>query len=131
MANSITSNETDEQFGPAASVLKQFMTEMMEWEKRCHEDYKKMKIDADLGAKLAKDLGLMNDIFGTYCTPKTRTYNHVGTYGEPTEYDPSNEKIVDVIFETKKKIMICTQKELGAHVIFKYRYTLMKKGIGG
>lgn len=127
--NLITSNETDEQFRPAISILKQFIAEMNRWEQQCYKDLRKTNLaTADLAAANQKDLDAMNEIFTKYCTPKKRTNNHVGAYGNPPEYDPSVEKIVDIESVSKKKIIIYTQKELGARVKFKYRYTLMKKG---
>lgn len=112
----------------ALSVLKQFMAEMQQWEQHCLKKLQRSKFShSDMLAENQKDLDAMNEIFAKYCTPKKRIENHVGAYGDPTEYNPEIEKIVDTVFETKSKIIIYTEKEFGTCIRFKRRYTLLKK----
>lgn len=116
-------SETKEQI--VISVLQQFMTEMMCWEEKCFLEIRQSDFSAaDLRSKTKKHEKLLKTIFKNYCTLRKRKENHIGAYGSPTTYNPKLEKVINVVFETKNKAIVFTEKEWGIKF---NRYILLNK----
>lgn len=103
------------------NLLKQFMMEMTQWELSCVEQLKDLDLESDeLTVKEKRFLSDLKNIYRKYCTPKKRKYTRLGSYGIPPNYDPSIEKIVDVVLDDPNKIIVYSQREFGIRTQYKY-----------
>lgn len=65
-------------------------------------------------------------IFARFCTPKARPYGRNASFGQPPEYQPAHEAILEATIETPRRAVVYTQQGTG----FRNRrmYVLHRKG---
>jgi hypothetical protein len=103
------------------NLLNQFMMEMNLRELSCLKELKDLDLEFD--ALTVKEMKFLSDLesrYRRYCTRKKRKYNRLRSYGIPTNYDPSIEKIVEVVFENRNSIIVLSQREFGIKTQHKY-----------
>lgn len=94
-------------------VLLAFITAMHEWEKEAWLESRRTRSDTNPSAYQLGVAQRMNAIFAAYCTPKQRLQGRNGSFQHPPEYDPSTEKILDLIEASPMRVLIHTQQESG------------------
>lgn len=107
-------------------ILREFIAAMNQWERQCWQEYCQIRAEGgDLTMYQENVLQGMRIIFNAYCTPRERPYGRYGSYQHPPEYDPETEQILDVVEESKNRVVITTQVGIGIrHTL---RYVLLRK----
>jgi hypothetical protein len=104
-------------------VLRAFWTAMCAWERRAWQSFKTARqVDLNVAALSAERAA----IIGEHCTPKPRVYSGPLSCGDPPQYDPDTEDVLEVVQETARRVAIHTQQRVG----FKNRrkFIMLKQG---
>ena len=67
-------------------------------------------------------------MFARWCTDKARPYGRNGSFGQPPEYQPEHEQILETRLESPRRAVVETQQGTGFKN--KVRYTLLRKAGG-
>lgn len=100
-------------------IVKGFIAAMNQWEKECDRIAKKHPNTPVVGRF---NVDAMQTIFDEFCTTKERKYGRHGSYQIPPEYDPRQEKVIEVRKCNRSRIEVNTQA-----ADRKYTYVLLKK----
>ena len=91
-------------------VLKAFIVAMNAWETATWQTYQKAEEAGDISNSYWEQAQpSLRTIFDQYCTPKDRPYGRSG-FSHPSDYDPVNEKIVEMTFPSSRKALVTTHK---------------------
>jgi hypothetical protein len=101
--------EIDQTKAPV-EVLREFWIAMCEWERKAYKSYRASKLAILDVAPFVEE---RQAIIARFCTPKERVYSQPFSCGNPTEYDPENEDVLDVVQETPRRFAIHTQQKAG------------------
>lgn len=127
MSDMSTTNEIQVGTPSPVQVLRAFMTAMNEWERNSYQEFEKVRNgDGDWISERQHRLQGINEIFAQYCTPKDRPLGRQGSFGHPPEYDPETEQVLEIVEESKRRVVIYTQE--GTRFRNKCRYVLLCKG---
>jgi hypothetical protein len=107
----------------ALDVLRAFWTAMCEWERRAVRLARAARPAILDVAPLAAE---RDAIIETYCTPKRRVFSKSVGFGDPPEYDPDNEWVLEVVAETPRRVVIHTQQVGGFQQ--RRRYAVLRRG---
>ena len=88
-------------------TLRGFIAAMNQWEKECNRIFKKA---ADNVPVHEFNQDSMRAVFDDFCTPKERKYGRLGSFSTPPEYNPRNQKIVQVRQVTARRVEIDTKE---------------------
>src|SRR5438105_2766503 len=83
-----------------AVVLRAFFSAMCLWERKAFK--------ASEGPRELSDAVLRKTrkaIVSEYCTPRRRVYSEPLAYGDPPEYDPDTEEILEAIEESPSRVV--------------------------
>lgn len=127
MTNQSVSNEQSDELASPLQTLYKFMAAMNQWEREAHQESQRILREGGSWAiKNQKDLEAMHKIFAQYCTPKDRPLGRQGSFSHPPEYDPETEQVLEIVEESKRRVVIFTQE--GSGFQHKNRYVLLRKG---
>lgn len=127
MSNMSITNEIQVDTTSPIQVLQAFMTAMHEWERNSYQEFEKVRNgDGDWISERQHRLQGINEIFAQYCTPKDRPLGRQGSFSHPPEYDPETEQVLEIVEESKRRVVIFTQE--GSGFRHKNRYVLLRKG---
>jgi NTF2 fold immunity protein len=118
MAKKVASSRRDEMTPEA--VLRAFFAAMCKWERHAFKEAEKTEEPDD-----AALLEGRNKIVTEYCTAKRRVYSEPLSYGDPPEYDPRTEDVIEVVEESPSRVVIFTKQREGFKN--KRRFVLMRK----
>ncbi|MBB6053145.1 NTF2 fold immunity protein [Armatimonas rosea] len=98
-------------------VLKEFIIAMNAWETSTWQAYQEAKDNGDqIAYAIFEDSKEpLKTIFEKYCTRRDRPYgryseNSLPSFSHPSDYDPENEHIVEVIYASPRRVIISTHK---------------------
>src|SRR5690242_15468809 len=111
MAEEFTTNEQSDGITSPVQILYEFMATMNQWECEAYQESQQiLREGGSWATKGQKDLARMNQIFDQYCTAKKRSYGRQGSFRHPPEYDPETEQVLEVVEESKRRVVIFTQE---------------------
>jgi hypothetical protein len=91
-------------------VLRAFWTAMCEWERRAFRFSQMTPLTRENVAPLANERAA---IVAEYCTPKKRVNSEPFSCGDPPQYDPDNEDVLEVVAEGPRRVVVHTQQRAG------------------
>lgn len=102
-------------------LLHQFMAEMQQWELSCLDELEDVRLESDeLAIKEMDFKSHLENIYRRFCVPKSRKRSRMGSYGVPTYYDPDTEKVIDVVMESRTRITVFSERDIGLKIRYKY-----------
>jgi hypothetical protein len=130
--NPITNDIPKTDLEPVA-VLYGFIKAMNHWERESYPESRQLFREGEhivdqqlLMAYAQRKNQRLKEIFSAYCTLRERPYGRQSTFQHPPEYDPENEKLLDIVKESSQRVVIFTQETTG--FCHKNRYVLLRKG---
>lgn len=132
MVDAPSVNQLSETMLEPVEVLYAFIKAMNQWELESHFELR--RILPESGHVIAQHIVTEYDqrkdqklkqIFSLYCTVRERPYGRLGSFRHPPEYDPATEQVLEIVDESKRRVIIFTQE--GSGFQHKNRYVLLRK----